>query len=58
MGKRLEENYYLVDGLPRRFFGEEDLAALLSGWTVLDMAERTTFRYGREKIVWEVAVAK
>ncbi len=58
VGKRLEENYYLVDGLPRRFFNEEDVAELLSGWTVLDMAERTTFRYRREKVVWEVAVQK
>ena len=58
IGKSLEENYFLVDGLPRRFFNEEDLAALFSGWTVLDRAERTTFRYGREKVVWEVVVQK
>ena len=58
VGKRLEENYYLVDGLPRRFFDEASLSELFSSWTVLDMAERTTFRYGCEKIVWEVAVTK
>ena len=58
VGERLEQNYYLVDGLPRRFFNEASLQALFSGWTVLDMAERVTFRYGREKAVWEVAVMK
>ncbi len=55
VGKRLEENYFLVDGLPRRFFDEESLAELFASWTVLEVLERTTFRYGREKAVWEVA---
>ena len=58
VGERLEENYYLVDGLPRRFFDEESLIALFSGWAVLEKAERTTFRYGLEKAVWEVAALK
>ena len=58
VGERLAANYYLVDGLPRRFFDEESLTDLFSDWTLLDITERSTFRYGREKVVWEVAVMK
>ena len=53
---RIEENYYLVKGRPKRFFDQSDVVRLFTGWRTLLLEERTIDRYERPKVVWEVAV--
>jgi SAM-dependent methyltransferase len=53
---RIEENYYLVKGRPKRFFDQSDVVRLFAGWRTLLLDERTIDRYDRPKVVWEVAV--
>jgi len=52
---RIEKDYYLVDGRPKRFFDRAAVEALFAaGWHVLEVEERTISRYARPKVVWEV----
>jgi len=53
---RIEHNYYLVKGRPKRFFDESDVVRLFAGWRTRLLQERTIDRYGRPKVVWEVEV--
>ncbi|MCE9658436.1 MAG: class I SAM-dependent methyltransferase [Burkholderiales bacterium] len=51
----IEENYYLVDGEPKRFFSEATTRALFAnGWSVEHMAEKVVDRYVHPKWLWEV----
>lgn len=55
----LENNFYLIGGMPRRLFDEQDLDTLFEkGWEILTAEERTTHRYGGKKLAWEVAATK
>ena len=57
--QHIEDNYYLIGGLPRRLLDKQDLDALFEkGWEILAAEERTTSRYGGKKLAWEVAAAK
>jgi SAM-dependent methyltransferase len=57
--RALEENFYLVGGMPKRLFDRKDVDALFEkGWEVVDADERITRRYGEEKVVWEVAARR
>ena len=57
--QHIEDNYYLIGGLPRRLLDKQDLDALFEkGWEILAAEERTTCRYGGNKLAWEVAAAK
>lgn len=57
--EKIEENFYLVKGMPKRLFDEASVAALFAaGWKILEADERTTRRYGGEKLVWEIAAKK
>jgi SAM-dependent methyltransferase len=50
----LSENFYLVDGQPKRFFDRAALEALFAvGWRMLHLEERVIERYARPKVVWE-----
>jgi SAM-dependent methyltransferase len=52
---RIEENYYSVNGVPKRFFSKETALALFqSGWVVVHIEERVVHRYAQPKWVWEV----
>ena len=57
--QHIENNYYLIGGIPRRLLDKQDLDALFEkGWEILAAEERTTYRYGGKKLAWEVAAAK
>jgi ubiquinone/menaquinone biosynthesis C-methylase UbiE len=57
--RRIENNFYLVEEMPKRLFDRCDIATLFSaGWDTLTANERRTHRYGDEKVVWEVATKK
>lgn len=55
----IENNFYLVKGMPKRLFDEQDLKALFErGWQILAAEEHTTERYGGKKLAWEVAARR
>jgi SAM-dependent methyltransferase len=53
--KQIEPNYYWVKGKRKRFFDAADVARLFStGWIVISSEERTTSKYARPKVAWEI----
>ena len=57
--QEIEDNFYLVGGMPKRLFDRKDVDALFeNGWKIVEARERVTQRYGTEKTVWEVAARK
>lgn len=57
--QEIEDNFYLVGGMPKRLFDRRNLDDLFEkGWEVAKADERVTRRYGEEKLVWEVAARK
>jgi SAM-dependent methyltransferase len=56
---RIDENFYLVDGAPKRFFDRAAVDRLFSsGWRMLGTEERIIDRYERPKSAWEVVLEK
>jgi len=52
---RLADNFYLVDGSPKRFFDRPAVDALFAdGWRVLSREEHVVDRYEQPKALWEV----
>jgi allophanate hydrolase subunit 2 len=52
----IEDNFYLVGGMPKRLFDRTSVDAIFEkGWEVVDADERVTRRYGGEKVVWDIA---
>jgi ubiquinone/menaquinone biosynthesis C-methylase UbiE len=57
--QEIENNYYLIGGMPKRLFDKQDVDALFKeAWETLAAGERLTRRYGTEKLAWEVAAKK
>ncbi len=55
----IAENYYLVDGEPKRFFDRVAVDRLFaSGWSTLGVEEKTIDRYDHPKAVWEVVLER
>ena len=55
----IDENFYLVDGAPKRFFDRAAVDRLFSsGWRLLGAEERIIDRYERPKSAWEVVLEK
>ncbi|MDP4143378.1 MAG: class I SAM-dependent methyltransferase [Bacillota bacterium] len=54
-GIQIEENFYNVDRMLKRFFNEETLRVLFSQWHISYMDECEMNRYDSSKILWEVA---
>jgi SAM-dependent methyltransferase len=53
----IDENYYLVDGEPKRFFDRAAVERLFaSGWRALSTDEKVIDRYDHPKSVWEVVL--
>lgn len=53
--KAIEPNYYWVKGRRKRFFDEAAVVRLFSApWRMISCAERSTDRYDKTKIAWEV----
>jgi allophanate hydrolase subunit 2 len=45
--------------MPKRLFDKQDLDALFKeNWKILSAEERTTYRYGGQKLAWEIAATK
>lgn len=56
---RIADNYYLVDGSPKRFFDGEAVDALFAeGWQILSREEHTVDRYDQPKALWEVVAER
>ena len=56
---RIAEDYYLVEGEPKRFFDRIAVIRLFSsGWRMTSAEEVTIDRYDLPKSVWEVVVEK
>jgi SAM-dependent methyltransferase len=55
----IAENFYLVEGKPKRFFDRLAVDRLFaSGWHVLHKSEGVIARYDHPKAVWELALEK
>jgi SAM-dependent methyltransferase len=55
----IENNFYLVKGMPKRLFDHQDLEALFKqGWQIQAAEEHTTRRYGGKKLAWEIAAKR
>ena len=55
----IAENYYLVDGEPKRFFDRAAVDRLFaSGWSTLGVEERMIDRYDHLKAAWEVVLER
>jgi SAM-dependent methyltransferase len=55
----LEENFYQVGDLTKRFFDEGAVRRLFrSGWTFLSLEEHTIDRYEHLKVAWEVVLER
>ncbi len=54
---QIARNYYLVDGVPKRFFDRETVTALFAnGWRILTAEEKTISKYLHPKSVWEIVL--
>lgn len=54
-----EDNYFLVDGSPKRFFDQASVTRLFAtGWRVLSMEHQFIARYQHPKGVWEVVLER
>jgi SAM-dependent methyltransferase len=55
----LGDNYYLVDGEPKRFFDRAAVQTLFAGgWTMSSLAEHVVHRYARPKALWEAVLVR
>jgi SAM-dependent methyltransferase len=56
---RIADNYYLVDGAPKRFFDRTAVDALFGdGWRMLSREEQVVDRYEQPKALWEVVAER
>jgi len=53
------DNFYLVDGVPKRFFDRRAVDRLFaSGWRMRSVSEHVVERYAQPKALWEVIVER
>ena len=56
---RIDDDYYLVDGEPKRFFDRAATTRLFArGWRVLSLEEAVIDRYDQPKWVWEAVLER
>ena len=56
---RIDDDYYLVDGAPKRFFDRATTVRLFAhGWCTLSLEERVIDRYDHPKWVWEAVLGR
>jgi SAM-dependent methyltransferase len=56
---QIAENYYSVNGEPKRFFDRESVIALFSsGWQILAVEEKIISKYLHPKSVWEIVLER
>jgi len=55
----ISENYFNVDGEPKRFFDRAAVERLFTlGWRTLGIGEAVISRYDRTKSVWEIVLER
>jgi SAM-dependent methyltransferase len=55
----IEDNYYRVDGAPKRFFDKAAVERLFAqGWRIRHLEEKVVHRYVRPKSLWEAILDK
>ncbi len=57
-GTAIEPFYFEQDGNRKRFFTEASLRAFFAEWKIIALQEYAMSRYGKLKIVWELAATK
>ncbi|WP_087111547.1 class I SAM-dependent methyltransferase [Halomonas citrativorans] len=56
---QLESNFFLVDGVPKRFFDEASIESLFAvGWKRISVEHYFTGKYVKSKALWEVVLEK
>jgi SAM-dependent methyltransferase len=56
-GIESEPNFFEAEGFRKRFFDEAAIRALFSeGWEILSIHEKSMERYGKTKVLWELAL--
>jgi SAM-dependent methyltransferase len=54
-----EDSFFLVDGMPKRFFDRAAVQRLFAdGWRMLHLEERTVERYEQPKVLWEAVLER
>jgi SAM-dependent methyltransferase len=54
-----EDSFYLVDGVPKRFFDRAAVERLFAdGWRMLHLDEFTVHRYEQPKVLWEAVLER
>lgn len=54
-----EDSFYLVDGVPKRFFDRAAVERLFADrWRMLHLEERTVERYAQTKVLWEAVLER
>ena len=54
-----EDSFYLVDGVPKRFFDRGAVERLFAkGWRMLHLEELTVHRYEQPKVLWEAVLER
>jgi hypothetical protein len=55
----IEPGYFVVNGIPKRFFDQQSIQALFqAGWRTHSVEEQVIHCYSNPKVVWEVVVEK
>ena len=57
-GEEIEPQYYLLDGLTKRFFDRAQIDALFSNWDIKQIGEYELNRYRNPKMLWELVLQK
>jgi SAM-dependent methyltransferase len=56
---KIESNFFLVDGEPKRFFDKEAIELLFAkGWQRLSLEHLNTEKYIKQKALWEVVLER
>jgi SAM-dependent methyltransferase len=54
---QISENYYRVNGEPKRFFDHDSVLKLFAtGWQILSLEEQITDKYQHPKALWEIVL--
>jgi SAM-dependent methyltransferase len=55
----IENNFFLVDGVPKRFFDEASIAQLfVQGWNFLSQEHHFSSKYTQTKALWELVLER
>ncbi|NLV90240.1 MAG: class I SAM-dependent methyltransferase [Tenericutes bacterium] len=52
-GKKIEEHYYELSDMRKRFFDREDFNKYFNDWDIVDLNEDVMTRYVKPKILWK-----